>query len=105
MIGKKIEKHKTLNVLYAEEIYPASVSKHTSNCEKQVILLMIPNGVEQCYLAVKKPSTLLRRITSKHHSNFYFLNCLHFFSTENKPVSHKKFVKIKTFLFVVMKKY
>ena len=105
MIGKKIEKHKTLNVLYAQEIYPASVSKHTSNCEKQVILLMIPNGVERFYLAAKKSSTLLRRITSKHHSNFYFLNCLPFFSTENKPVSHKKFVKIKTFLFVVMIKY
>ena len=35
-----------LNVLYAkkEKIYPAYVSKHNSNCEKQVILLMIPNG-------------------------------------------------------------
>ena len=24
--------------------YPANVSKHNSNCQKQVILLMIPNG-------------------------------------------------------------
>ena len=35
-----------INVLYAkkEKIYPAYVSKHNSNHEKQVILLMIPNG-------------------------------------------------------------
>ena len=25
-------------------IYPAHVSKHNSNCEKQVIILTIPNG-------------------------------------------------------------
>ena len=35
-----------LNVLYAkkEKVYPAYVSKHNLNREKQVILLMIPNG-------------------------------------------------------------
>ena len=43
---KKIEKNNVtiaLNVLYAkkEKIYPAYVSKYNSNCEKQVILLMI----------------------------------------------------------------
>ena len=37
-----------LNVLYAKKkkIYPAYVSKLYPNCEKQVILLMIPNGEE-----------------------------------------------------------
>ena len=30
------------------------------------------------YIAVKKLSTLLRGITSKHHGDFYCLNCLHF---------------------------
>ena len=48
MIGKKIEKNNVtigLNVLYAkkEKIYAAYVSKHNSNREKQVILLMISN--------------------------------------------------------------
>ena len=35
-----------LNVFYAkkEKIYPAYVSKHNSNCEKHVVLLMILNG-------------------------------------------------------------
>ena len=45
---KKFEKNKVtiaLNVLYVKnyKIYPAYVSKHHSNHEKQVILLMISN--------------------------------------------------------------
>ena len=38
-----------LNVLYAkkEKIYPAYVSKHNSNIERQVIVLMISNGVKR----------------------------------------------------------
>ena len=47
MIGKKLKNNSTiaLNILYAkkEKIYPAYVSKHNSNREKQVIFLMIPN--------------------------------------------------------------
>ena len=46
---KKFQKNNVaivLNILYAkkEKIYPAYVSKHNSNHEKEVILLMIPNG-------------------------------------------------------------
>ena len=36
----------------------AYISKHNSNREKQVILLMIPNGAKRHYLAVKKLSAL-----------------------------------------------
>ena len=32
----------------------------------------------------KKNSALLRGITSKHHGDFYCLNCLHAFTTETK---------------------
>ena len=72
MIGKKIEKNNVtiaLSVLYAkkEKIYPVYMSKHNSNLERQVNLLMIPNGEKLWhYLAIKKPSALLRGITSKH---------------------------------------
>ena len=69
---EKFEKdHVTIvfNVLYAkkEKIYPAYVSKHNSNREKQVILLVIANRERRRwhYLAVNKLSALLRRITSK----------------------------------------
>ena len=45
-------------------------SVHNSNHEKQVILLMIPNGENLHYLAVKKLSALLRGINSKHYGDF-----------------------------------
>ena len=75
-----------LNVLYArkEKIYPAYLSKHNSYCEKQVILLMIRYGEGWHYIVVKNLSALFRGllITSKHHGDVYFLNCLHSFTTE-----------------------
>ena len=71
-------------MLKRKKIYPAYVSKHNSNHEKQVNLLMIPNGEGWHYLAVKELSALLRGITSKHHRDFYCLNCLHSFATEKK---------------------
>ena len=85
-----------------EKIYPAYVLKHNSNCEKQVILLMIPNGEGSHYLAIKKLSALLRVITSKHHGNFHCLNCLHSFATEKKRESNKKVCKSKDFCNVEM---
>ena len=59
MIGKKIKEKK-------KKEYSAYVSKHNSNCEKQVTLFMIPNGEKWHYLAVKELSALLRGIISKH---------------------------------------
>ena len=61
---KKLEKNNrtiALNVFYTkkEKIYATYFSKHNSNREKQVILLMIPNGEGWDYLAVKKLSALL----------------------------------------------
>ena len=53
-------------MLKKRKIYLAYVSKHNSNREKQVIRLMISNGEGLHYLAVKKLSSLLRGITSKH---------------------------------------
>ena len=93
-----------LNVLYpkTEKIYPAYVSKHNSNREKQVILLMISNGEKQPYLTTKKPSALLRGITSEHHGDFYCLNCFDSFATENKLQSRKRAYEIKDFCNVNM---
>ena len=47
-------------MLEKKKIYPAYVSKHNSNDEKQVTLLMIPNGEGWNYLTVKKLLALLR---------------------------------------------
>ena len=71
-------------ILKKKKRKPAYVSKHDSNCDKQVILLMIPNGEVWHYVAVRKLSALLRGITSKHLGEFYCLNCFHSFSTEKK---------------------
>ena len=103
----------TLNVFYAkkEKIYSAYVSKHNSNREKQVILLIILNkekrkakseGQRWHYLVVKKLSALLRGITSKQHGDFYCLNCLHSFATEKKIQSHKRVCENKDFCNVIM---
>ena len=65
---------------------------------------MTSNGEKEGwqYLAVKKLSTLLRGITSKHDGDFYCLNCLHSFRTENKFRSHEKVCKNKDFWGIAM---
>ena len=83
---------------------PAYISKINSNCEKQIILLMIPNK-ENRRLALsdtKKISVLIRGIASKHHGNFNCLNCLRSFRTENKLKSHEKVCKNKDFCGIVL---
>ena len=47
------------------------------------------------YLGIKKISALLHGITSKHKDDYYCLNCLHAFRTENKL---RKYVKVKIFV-------
>ena len=59
---------------------------------------MIPNGKGCHYLAIKQSPVLLRGRMSKHHSDFYCLNCLHSFAAETKRKSHKKYVKIMIFV-------
>ena len=80
------------------------ISKSKSSHEKLIILLMIPNveKVGWYYLAVKKLSPLLCGTTSKHKSDFYYLNCLHSFRTENQLKSHEKVCKNKDFCGIVM---
>ena len=54
------------NALYVKKgkLYPACVSKTSSNQEKQVIFLLIPNG--------EKWSALLRGITSENNAFLLF---------------------------------
>ena len=85
--------------------------KNYSNHENQLIFLMIPNG-EECratihgrwhYCAMKKLSTLLRGITSKHSCDFYCLNCCYnSFRTKNKIELHKRVCENKDFCNVIM---
>ena len=50
----------------------------------------------------KKLSTLLRGIRSKYHGDFYCLNYLHSFATENKRESHKNVCENKDFCNAIM---
>ena len=84
-----------------KEICPAYISKHNSTRETQIILLIIPNEEKEgwYHLAIKKLSTLLRGITSKHHGGFF---CLNSFRTENNLKSHEKVCKNKELFGTVM---
>ena len=81
-----------------KEILLAYISKHYSNREKEIILLMIPNEEKEgChYLSVKKLFALLHKKTSKHKGEFYCLNYLNSLRTENNLNLMKKHVKSKT---------
>ena len=50
----------------------------------------------------KKLPALLRGVTSKHHGDFYCLNYLHSFATENKREFHKNVCENKDFCNFVM---
>ena len=64
-----------LDVLYSKKgkKYLAYASKHNSNREKQVIFLMIPNGEEWYYLAVKIYQHYEKGIIPKNNCDLYSL--------------------------------
>ena len=83
-----------LNILYVpfntKKIDIAYKSKYNLIRDNQIILLMISNGENRHYLAVKSLSRLLRGISSNHDGDYYCLNCFHSYRTENKLNVHKK---------------
>ena len=83
-----------LNILYVpyntKKINIAYKSKNNLTHKRQIILLIISDGLKWHYLVVKNLSGLLRGITSNHKEDFYCLNCFHSYRTKNKLESHKK---------------
>ena len=83
-----------LNILYVpfntKKTEIAYQSKYNLIRDNQIILLMISNGENWHYLAVKSLSRLLRGVTSSHDGDYYCLNCFQSYSTENKLNVHKK---------------
>ena len=87
---------KTINLAYK--------SKYNRKRENQVVLLMITNGEQWHYIALKSVRTddginrpirsssrLFRGITANHNGDFYCLNCLHSFRTDNALKRHERF--------------
>ena len=87
-----------LNILYVpfniKKIEIAYKSKYNLVRDNQIILLMISNGENWHYLAVKSLSRVLKGTTSNHDGDYYCLNSFHSYRTENKLHVHKKYVKI-----------
>ena len=87
-------KNVSLNILYVpfntKKIEIAYKSKNNLLRDNQIMLLMISNGENWHYLAVKSLSRLLRGIASNHVGDYYCLNCFHPYRTENKLNAHKK---------------
>ena len=87
-------KNVALNILYVpfntKKIEIAYKSKYNLIRDNQILLLMISNGKNWHYSAVKSLSRLLRGISSNHNSDYYCLNCFHSYRTENKFNVHKK---------------
>ena len=65
-------------------------SKYDCKGEKQVILLMIIDGIKWHYLAVTKLSALLEGKLSNHHGCFFGLNYFNSYSTKNELKEHKE---------------
>ena len=88
--------HKTGKIRHAYK------SKYNLKRENQVILLLITDGKKWHYSAVKKLSTLLKGITSKHNGDFYCLNYFQSYTAENKLKKHKKYERI---MIIAMEKW
>ena len=88
-----------------DEIKITHAYKSEYNCKhkSQVVLLMITDGEKWHYIALKSEPTddgfnrpirslsrLFRGITSNHDGDFYCLNCLHSFRTDNALKKHKR---------------
>ena len=96
-----------LNILFVlhneKTINLACKSKYNRKRENQVVLLMIKNRKKWHYIALKSEriddgfnrpikslSRLSRGITSNHCRDFYCLNCLHSFRTDNALKRHER---------------
>ena len=101
-----------LNILSArldeQRINPIYISSYNFTREKQVVLLIITDNDDEDttnewhYLAVKSISRLFRRITSTNNGDFYCLNCMHSFRTDNKLKKHGRLCNDKKFCEVIM---
>ena len=78
------------------------MSKYNYKHNNQVTLLKITDNEKWHYLAVKILSKLLRGITSNYNGDFYCLNCLHPYWTENKLKKHVKICRDRDFCYLKM---
>ena len=85
-------------------ICPAYISKTNSNCEKQDDSINDSKQRKRRMVLSRSKETIyiIKRNNMKHHGDFYCLNCLHSFRTENNLKSHEKVCEKKDFCGIVM---
>ena len=90
-------------------------SKYNRKRKNRVVLLMITDGKKRHYIALKSEPTddgfnrpirslsrLFRGVTSNHDGDFYCLNCLHSFRTDNALKKHERLCDINDYCRVEM---
>ena len=65
-------------------------SEYNQKRKKQVILLIITDGIKWHYLAVRNLSALLAKMSSNHKGDFYCLNCFNSYTAKNKLKEHEE---------------
>ena len=85
-----------------EKMFPAYVSKHNSNREKQLILLMIVNGERLHNLVLKKTISIIKRNNLKSPRLFLLSELPSFFCNRKKSAFYKKVCENKDFCNVLM---
>ena len=65
---------------------------------------MTTDGKKWHYLAAKSLPALLKRITSNHDGDFYFLNCLHSYRTKYRLEKHENVCKDHDYCYIEMPK-
>ena len=85
-----------------KRIRQACISKINSERSNQEILSMITEGKKWHYLAVKSLCRLLRAVILNHDGDYYCMNCLYSFATENKLKSHENVCKKHDYCHTVM---
>ena len=99
-------KNVSLNMIYVpfntKKFEIAYKSKYNLIRDNQIILLMISNGENWHYLAVRSLSRLLRGISSNHDGDYYCLKCFHSYRTENKLNVHKKICENHDYCYIEM---
>ena len=99
---KKIDKFEknnpdiVVNVLFSnkksQNIYAARRSEHNTKCKKQVNLLIIMDGENRYYTAIKSIYKLLKPFNAIHKGVYNFcMNCLNGFGTETARDKHYEY--------------
>ena len=83
-----------LNILFVphntETIRVAYRSEYNHKRKKQVIVLMITDGIKWHYLAVNNLPALLAKKWLNHDGELYCLNCFNSYTTKNKLKEHEE---------------